>query len=466
MRHGWPVIAKISFGFLVALAAAFGLYVALLLWANYGIAQRRPVRVIAGPQLERSSRFQVAIYHVPLPRTAPKATLDHLLDTAAPLNGIDAEPVSMPQLPVVWLETPGIDEAAPPEGEALEYFGRSLNKSERGQLTASKAVSVLTFMALAQDALPAYRRALQLVGDFAQATGGIVWDQSTRELFSVAAWNKRREGWDAEGHPDVLPHIAIHAYGDDEQGRAITLGMRKFALPDIVLDQIPTSGQHIQDLIQLVGQRLLEGEEPHGAGLLKLSIADVRHPGVRQSLAAKQQVGAQGQAVLHLVEGKPEEGDPDNALIEIAFPGAASARQEQQHQIVAQLFGTRTQDYFIPEVKHDQELLAASAAARQAVMRFKPLYANPPPNTLGSLLVKAPFATPSGGREWMWVEVVRWKDRTIYGVLDSEPRQVPELKAGARVEVDEETVFDYILNKPDGTREGNTTRALILRNKP
>lgn len=463
MRHGFPVIAKISLGVLGALGTAFGLYLVLLLWANHRVAQRRPKPALVGSQLQKSSWFQVAIYHAPLPRTAPKAALDHLLESAAPLNGVESEPVSMPQFPVVWLATPSIADAAPPEGEALAYFGRSLNEAERGQLAASKAVSVLTFVALAADALPAYRRALQLVGDFAQTTGGIIWDQSTRELFSMAAWNKRGAGWDAEGRPDVLSHIAIHAYRDGELGRAITLGMRKFALPDIVLDQIPTRGPHLQDLIQLVGQRLLEGEEAHGPGRLKLAIADVRHPGVRQSLVAGQQAGVPGQAVLHVVAGEPEEGDPDNALIEIAFPGAAAARQERQAELVAQLFGTASN--VVPDVKHDQELLAASAAARQTVMRFKPLYANQPPHTPGSLLVKAPFVTSSGGHEWMWVEVVRWQDRTIYGLLNSEPQQVPELKSGARVEVNEETVFDYILNKPDGTQEGNTTAAIISRSQ-
>lgn len=463
MRLGIAVIAKISLGVLAAVAAAFGLFVARFVWANYGATHRRPKPMIVGSLLQKSSWFQVAIYHAPQPRAAPKAVLDHLLESAAPINGVDSEPESMPQFPVVWLATPSIADAAPPDGEALKYFGRSLNEAERGQLAASKAVSVLSFVALGRDALPTYRRALQLVGDFAQATGGIIWDQSTRELFSIAAWSKRSEGWDAEGRPDVLPHIAIHGYRDGELGRAITLGMRKFAMPDIVLNQIPTNGHHFRGLLQLVGQRLLEGEEPHGAGLLDLSIADVRHPGVRQSLVAKQQAGAQGQAVLHVVAGKPEKGDPDNALIEIEFPGAASARQELQRQLLRQLFGTASD--LIDDVKDEQELLAASAAARQAVMRFKPLYADQPPPTAGNLLVKAPFVTSSGGREWMWVEVVRWQGRTIYGLLDSEPQQVPELKSGARVEVDEETVFDYILNKPDGTQEGNTTAAIIRRSQ-
>ncbi len=61
------------------------------------------------------------------------------------------------------------------------------------------------------------------------------------------------------------------------------------------------------------------------------------------------------------------------------------------------------------------------------------------------LLVKAPFATRAGGNEWMWVEVVRWEGNRISGILENDSYQVEGLKAGARVEVDEASLFDYTL---------------------
>jgi uncharacterized protein YegJ (DUF2314 family) len=61
----------------------------------------------------------------------------------------------------------------------------------------------------------------------------------------------------------------------------------------------------------------------------------------------------------------------------------------------------------------------------------------------------------------MWVEVVTWKGKTIVGILDSDPFEIPTLKAGARVEVPADEIFDYILSRRDGSREGNETAPLL-----
>jgi uncharacterized protein YegJ (DUF2314 family) len=57
----------------------------------------------------------------------------------------------------------------------------------------------------------------------------------------------------------------------------------------------------------------------------------------------------------------------------------------------------------------------------------------------------------------MWVEVSSWNDNTIVGLLANEPEDVPDLHAGATVKVNQKDVFDYILNKADGSVEGNET---------
>ena len=73
------------------------------------------------------------------------------------------------------------------------------------------------------------------------------------------------------------------------------------------------------------------------------------------------------------------------------------------------------------------------------------------------LLLKAPFETSSGGREWMWVEVSSWKGDDIVGLLANEPEDVKGLRAGSTVKVSEKEVFDYIRYKADGSSEGNET---------
>jgi uncharacterized protein YegJ (DUF2314 family) len=105
-------------------------------------------------------------------------------------------------------------------------------------------------------------------------------------------------------------------------------------------------------------------------------------------------------------------------------------------------------------------LLAASARARKKVLSISKRYAKEPP--FGEqLLVKVPFETSEGGSEWMWVEVVRWNGDKIDGILQNDPFDVPALKAGSRVQAKASDVFDYILSKADGSREGNETGELL-----
>ena len=77
------------------------------------------------------------------------------------------------------------------------------------------------------------------------------------------------------------------------------------------------------------------------------------------------------------------------------------------------------------------------------------------------LLVKAPFRTISGGNEWMWVEIVKWENRKITGILENDPEYIPTLKSWQKVEINQDDVFDYLLYHSDGTTEGNETGAII-----
>jgi uncharacterized protein YegJ (DUF2314 family) len=60
----------------------------------------------------------------------------------------------------------------------------------------------------------------------------------------------------------------------------------------------------------------------------------------------------------------------------------------------------------------------------------------------------------------MWIEVIGWGE-TIKGILQNEPFNVPNLRAGAEVHVTQDKIFDYIRYYPDGTSEGNETGKLI-----
>lgn len=75
------------------------------------------------------------------------------------------------------------------------------------------------------------------------------------------------------------------------------------------------------------------------------------------------------------------------------------------------------------------------------------------------LMVKAPFATPEGSVEWLWINVQSWDaDDTLKGTLLSAPTKAVTVKKGDTVQTPLSMVFDWIRVRADGSTEGNETQ--------
>ena len=80
------------------------------------------------------------------------------------------------------------------------------------------------------------------------------------------------------------------------------------------------------------------------------------------------------------------------------------------------------------------------------------------------IIVKAPFKTDDGSIEWMWVGVTGWTGEVLTGRLENEPYQVKALHLGAKVDVKQASVADYVWI--DGTgkkKEGGESAAILQR---
>ena len=416
--------------------------------------------VPAGSALTASFTFGIAVYHLPRPKTDPDRVVSRSV-RGRPIE-LRARPIEgAPKAPVMWIVKPPLDEYRPPSGDSLEFARKGLSDAEARQLQTTRSVTVLAFAGPGASATITYRHAIEIARDLAGAAGGVIWDEETRQVFSREAWAARLEDWH-DGLPDIEDHIVIHSYRDGDLMRLVSLGMGKLALPDVVVNQVAASHEKSAgNLVNLTCQTLLERPALARAGELVVAVDEVKNPGARAWATKNILKGAARRATLRLSVAQPEEGDADNPLVEIAFPGPASTLQVRQVALLDQLFGSADQRKF---VTHDDEVLTASRRARATLMKIKPRYLKAIP--FGErLLVKSPFRMPDGGNEWMWVEVVRWRGHTIHGILDNDPFDVPDLKAGAKVEVEDSLVFDYLLTKRDGTEEGNETgRLVILQN--
>jgi uncharacterized protein YegJ (DUF2314 family) len=399
--------------------------------------------------------FEIGVFHVAAVPPTARANVAKLLTDAGltVLTDVDA---TSPNPSVHVVDAP-LANYAVPSLEYLKLHGRDLSEATAAQLQQSAAATLLVFDGPVAAAVPTYRAAMRAAQALENAGPGAIMDDSSRNVYSGKAWGELLTELDANP-PRSSAHFMIDAYQDDALLRLVTIGMQKFGLPDLVVENV-TNGMatSMAKVINLVAQTLLEGGVPDGNGELAVDVASLKSPEARAAMG-KLLGSATGRGRVTLRLAKRAEGDADNLLWVISFAGPHTAQQERQAALVQQLFGLRDE---VSMTTHDATVLAASERARAKAILLKPKFRKRPPER-EHLRVKAPFKTTSGGNEWMWVEVVSWRGRKLEGFLDNTPDQVPSLKLGAKVTVNEAEIFDYIYTKADGTEEGNETQALML----
>lgn len=350
---------------------------------------------------------------------------------------------------------------APPGLDSLRYSARGLNEHQARTLQHSTNALILDFTHPKKDVWQALRTANELVEELARESGGLVWDQETREVYSPDAWHEKRlASWTTE-IPDLSTQTVIHVYPNGEFARAITLGMSKIGLPDVVVQETPwSSDNQVANLINIFSQSIAERDAPLKSDQYRLDLHNIKNPHLRESQLKGLGKNGAGVGCLTLAEAKWEEGDPKNRLIRLAsdqYTGDDS--HVRQEKMISSFFGSEDS---LSKVHHSRELLAESAKEKSKLPELHELFdAGLAPGEF--IQVKAPFLAEDGDREWMWVEVTSWKGDRIKGVLNNDPSEVTTLHAGQVVQVREEDVFDYIHQFADKRVEGNTTGEMIRK---
>ena len=439
---------------------------ALLAFGAAAQAASRPT-FPAGPPQAETIRFQLAIYYLTAPKASPLDALRSAVKSAAPglviVSELPAKPASM--LVQVHAANKPQKNYPPPDEATLAYFGRGVNQPQGAQLQKSPVTLILTFAHPNHHALQALHQAYLLAGQLARAEGALIFDVDTHDVYSAVKWQEQRLASWTDAFPDAAKSITIHAYKKDEQVRAISLGMSKFGLPDLVVEQFEwSSNVSMGNLINVTAQTLVEGIPVGQGGRFSVDLNAIKNKAVRTRELASLKPKAKAIAIANFVvlTGARDEGDPHNRLAEIAFsiqPGPDLwARQDA---LLSTLYGSSDS---IAYIRHDDHLKAASALARRKLSALQADFARG--LRPGEYIeVKAPFATDKGGQEWMWVEVRASKDKAIEGKLSNEPFNITALRAGQLVKVNEDDVFDYIRTLPDGSGEGNTTGEVIKKTR-
>ena len=405
--------------------------------------------------------FQFAVYYPTQAATEPLAALRAEARGWPKLTLVEGKP---PASPVGMLLSARIEkdvqkQYAPPEIESLKYFARGLSPAQMSALQGARQALILDFIHPKLHTLDALRTANALAAQVATKTGGLLWDEETREVFTPEKWREKRIAKWTGGVPDIADHVTVHAYKHGELVRAVSLGMAKFGLPDLAADQFPwSSNKSIGTLINLLGQSLAEGATVGKGGQIDIDVRKIAHKQVRERTLEADQGKAEHVGKLTLLTAKREQGDPANRIAAISFdryPGPDMTAR--QNAMLSAMFGSTDG---IKYIKHNAELEEASALAKKKLAGMSDQFKRGlRPGEY--ILVKAPFPTPAGGSEWMWVEVKQWEGDRIDGLLQNDPYDIPTLKAGQAVRIKLSDVFDYIRVLPGGKREGNTTGAII-----
>ena len=341
------------------------------------------------------------------------------------------------------IEAPSLERFAPPTPRLLQYTGRGLSDEQIAAVQESAAVVSLEFTLDMTPGASVHADAIAMALDLGERTHGLIWDEGTRELFTTEAWRNRRVA-NPPAPETVTNHFTQHAYRDDDLMRVVTLGLGKFGIPEIAFAHVPiTMSDQAMTLVNLVATELTRTGTLDNAGTI-LVPADS---------------GGGATVEVRLAIGTPAEGDNPGPLIQIVFPGPKSTLHQRQAELLQKVAPIDSD--IIDRPADDAELLAASAAAKKELLQLKPKFSQGVPD-LEKLTVKAPF-TFGDDTEWMWVEVVSWRGHTIAGILQNTPRDIPNLKMGAKVEVTEDAVFDYYYTDKKGVEHGNETSRILER---
>lgn len=423
----------------------------------------KPLPVV-GPQAFQDANiaFEYALY---LPANPSGDVLAQARAIAKKLDTQLQEVADLSQPPagrsVIWqLETDVAKHYAPPSLNTLKYSGRGLSAAQADSLQGAKQALRITFAHPQAKMLEGLRAANALALTLIKALpGSLLWDEQTREVFTAQAWQERRVASWTTVWPQVAKHITIHAYNDGDSVRAITLGMSKFGLPDVVVAGFSWSNNApVGNLINAVSQRWVEGARPEASGLFTLKPQAIVNAAAREHATSDLKPNAQPQVQMLLRSTPADDGDPDNRLIVLSAERSEGAdASSKQEALLSALFGSEDK---VVMVKHNDEINAASAHARLKLPALAAAFnAGLKPGEF--IQLKAPFKTSDDGTEWMWVEVQRWQGDAITGMLKNEPYYIPNLHGGQIVTIKQSEVFDYIRSDADGHEEGNETSVLI-----
>jgi uncharacterized protein YegJ (DUF2314 family) len=233
---------------------------------------------------------------------------------------------------------------------------------------------------------------------------------------------------------------------EDAQVRLVTRGLRRFGEAELVMAHV-------------------EVDAAEDAAVVLNAVAATLHQSSTSTPTATgipiNTDNVQGDAQLE--SATPIDGDPVPPLLAVHFEGklvAPAVLGAASPTAAAQSLSPNTDAPQTAENPVPTTLTEAQAAMRERLESHRAAFVSGVPDGV-RFAVSVPFDCPDGSREYLWVEVQRWEANRLTGHVISAPTRTRATQKGQSVVVDQGSVFDYLLKRSDGTREGDTVGAFV-----
>jgi uncharacterized protein YegJ (DUF2314 family) len=302
---------------------------------------------------------------------------------------------------------------------------------------AGHAVLVESSGPLARPCVPLWA-ALGAARGIAGATGGLLYDPLT---FRFAPDGSLKEDLPPDGEILITDHIVV-PYSLREDGRAwvTTVGLTRFGLPNLECRDVPPHlAESVGTLLNVVARHLVDRV--------------LARPDASRDLALEDEIALEGTgAALVRLAHTPMGPDGTEPFLTLLPPRRSPVEKGVWlHSLV--MAREPREDRTVPRPAGDPALARAREEARSRLPEVKKRFlAGLAPGE--ALYVKHAFRGDGAVVEHMWVAVTSWKGEAIEGTLANDPRDIPALKGGQVVEIDEAAVDDWLLRRADDTREG------------
>ena len=286
--------------------------------------------------------------------------------------------------------------------------------------------------------------------------------------FSFRSGGPREGPLPGSGRIAVAEHIyVLRSIRERGHGWITTKGMEKFGLPNLEAQEVPPDlagslAPILDGVAQVLVGRILDLADRSGKPPREIDVEPeitVRAADLAAAFGKEANPEDRGSAVLRLSWTGRGRGKME-PFVSIDPPeGFGDGRGVWFHRLLEDLQGSPGKDKVVHACGKDDALEAAHRKAVVTLGIVKERFGRGlRPGEV--LYVKHGFPH-EGGSEFMWVAVNTWKGLRLQGQLSNAPTYCADLKAGDPIELGEDEVYDWVIEKADGSIEGGFTNVVL-----